>query len=168
MDEFTSALYGPYSKPIPDEYDWFAPLLGDWDFDYCDFPYGCERQVEGEWIFRRILNGAGIEDLFLCPSRRTMLSAPQPDGEYGAAIRIFNPTTKVYDMVYACEKYMVSLAFSKEGDQLVGTVTERPREKWVFSDIQENRFRWQNITVMDDGTWRVNATIHAHRRVHGV
>lgn len=168
MDEFASALYGSCGKPIPGEYDWFAPLIGDWDFDYCDFPDGCERHVEGEWIFRRILNGCGIEDLFLCPSRRTMLSAPQPDGEYGAAIRMFNPATKAYDMVYACEKYMVSLTFSKEGDQLVGTVTDRPREKWVFSDIQENHFRWQNITVMDDGTWRTNAAIHAHRRVHEV
>lgn len=165
MDEFTLALYGTNSNPIPDEYDWFAPLIGDWDFDYCDFPDGHERHVEGEWIFRRILNGTGIEDLFLCPSRATMVTTPQPDGEYGAAIRMFNPSTRLYDMVYACEKYTVSLTFSKEGGQLVGTVTERPYEKWVFSELQENSFRWQNITVMEDGVWHVNATVHARRRI---
>lgn len=150
-DEFTLALYGAASQPIPGEYDWFAPLIGDWEFDYCDFPEGRERHVAGEWIFRRILNGAGIEDLFICPSRKTRVTAPQPDGEYGAAIRIFNAATKSYDMVYACDKYTVSLNFRKEGEKLVGTVTERPREKWVFCDLRENSFQWNNITVTEDG-----------------
>ena len=31
MDYFTSALISKYTTKIPPEFDWFAPLIGDWD-----------------------------------------------------------------------------------------------------------------------------------------
>lgn len=79
MDIFTDVLYGEETNFIPKEYDWFSKLLGDWDFDYYD-GYddngNYSRHVKGEWIFRRILNGTGIEDLFICPSRETRDISP--------------------------------------------------------------------------------------------
>ena len=43
MDHFIEALYGQPEGTIPEEYDWFAPLLGDWEFDYKDkFIDNCE------------------------------------------------------------------------------------------------------------------------------
>lgn len=89
MDAFFQALTAGKNK-IPPEFDWFAPLLGDWDFTYTD-GLGGGRAVQGEWLFRRALNGTGVEDLFICPSRATMADNPQSDGEYGAAIRMFTP-----------------------------------------------------------------------------
>lgn len=107
MDEFVQALLDEDESgesPIPQEFDWYAPLLGDWDFEYTD-TYGCKnpgekRHVRGEWMFRRILEGAGIEDLFICPSRDTRAMDPKPDTEYGVALRMFNANRKCYDMVY--------------------------------------------------------------------
>lgn len=53
MDTFIDALLSGKTDRIPDEYDWFAPLLGDWDCDYYDEPEpGRKRHVRGEWIFR--------------------------------------------------------------------------------------------------------------------
>ena len=57
MDSFIEALYGQSEETIPEEYDWFAPLLGDWEFDYKDkFIDGDrsrpQRQLKGEWIFQ--------------------------------------------------------------------------------------------------------------------
>ena len=54
MDNFIEALYGQPEGTIPEEYDWFAPLLGDWEFDYKDkFIDGDhnrpQRQLKGEW-----------------------------------------------------------------------------------------------------------------------
>lgn len=165
MDSFTSALFGEDIKKIPEEYDWFSKLLGDWDFDYYD---GSDknnlRHVKGEWIFRRILNSAGIEDLFICPSRKTMYTDPQPDGEYGLAVRMFNKNTKSYDMVYTCEQYMIRLEFKKDGDKLVGTVINEPNNKWVFSEITEKTFHWQNITVTEDEHWQINSNVYARRK----
>lgn len=166
IDEFSSALYGTETGNIPKEYDWFAPLIGDWDFDYCDCAFGTERHVEGEWIFRRILNGSGIEDLFICPSRATAKTNPQPDGGLGVAVRMFNSEKKQYDMIYA--EYnnvgLKHLAFKKEGERLVGTVESCEEEKWVFAEISENTFHWQNITRKSDGTETVNSNIYAKRK----
>lgn len=114
MDNFIEALYGQPEGTIPEEYDWFAPLLGDWEFDYKDkFIDGDhnrpQRQLKGEWIFRRVLNGIGIEDMFICPSRATRETSPQPDGEYGVGLRIYNSKSHCYDMVYACKSKFTNL-----------------------------------------------------------
>ena len=125
MDNFIEALYGQPEGTIPEEYDWFAPLLGDWEFDYKDkFIDGDhnrpQRQLKGEWIFRRVLNGIGIEDMFICPSRATRETSPQPDGEYGVGLRIYNSKTHCYDMVYACKSKFTNLCFTMENGILTG------------------------------------------------
>lgn len=168
MDVFTETLFGEAKSVVPKEFDWFAGLIGDWDFDYYDGDGKRRRHVEGEWLFRRILNGAGIEDLFICPSRKTRTINPQPDGEYGLAVRMFNAKEGCYDMVYACETYTCHLKFVQEGDELVGTVLDHPENKWVFSKIEKDRFHWQNITVTEDGTRIINSDIYARRRTENV
>ena len=86
MDSFVDALLSGKTDRIPDEYDWFAPLIGDWDCDYYDEPEeGRNRHVKGEWLFRRILEGTGVQNIFIFPSRATKETEPQPDGEYGSS-----------------------------------------------------------------------------------
>ena len=110
MDSFIEALLSEKTDKIPDEYDWFAPLLGDWDCDYFDEPSeGHKRHVKGEWLFRRILEGAGIQDIFIFPSRATKEAEPQPDGEYGSSFRMFNKAEGHYDVVYTCDHSMKRL-----------------------------------------------------------
>ena len=88
MNEFTNALLSEKrSGIIPEEDDWYAPLIGDWTFDYYE-PGG--RHLKGEWFFRRVLEGTAIEDIFICPSRDTKETYPQPDGEYGVAVRMYD------------------------------------------------------------------------------
>ena len=89
---------------------------------------------------------------------------PQPDGEYGAAVRMFNAKTGCYDMAYCCEGHVRLLTFVKEGVRLVGTPADNPNGKWVFSEIGADTFHWQNCTVLEDGTWRVNSDVYARRR----
>ena len=113
MDRFAEALLSRQANPaLPAEDDWFAPLLGDWEFDYQDRG---GRRLKGEWYFRRALDGMAIEDLFICPSRDTREENPQPDGEYGAAVRMYNPKRRCYDMTYICSKGTTRLEARKEG-----------------------------------------------------
>ncbi len=153
MDNFTEALLSEKTGRIPEEYDWFAPLIGDWDCDYYDEPEkGQKRHVFGEWIFRRILEGTGVQDVFIFPSRKTKETDPQPDGEYGTSLRMFNREKGCYDVVYTCERCMKRLTFRKEGSRLVGKVLDEEKAYWIFSDITQDMFRWKNILRRDDGT----------------
>jgi len=169
MSEFVKALLGDQKvSKIPEEYDWYAPLLGDWDFDYYDVKDGArERHVEGEWLFRRALDGTGIEDLFLCPSRATRESNPQPDGEYGAALRIFNPEKNAYDMVYATRGKMIRLEVRKQDGMIVCTRLDDERQKWIFDEVTDDTFHWKNVTVLEDGGLRINCEVLAVRRKKG-
>ena len=164
MDEFINALLSK-DGIIPKEDDWFSPLLGDWNFEFSD-PSG--RRVKGEWFFRRVLDGGAIEDIYICPSRDTVKTNPQPDGEYGAAIRMYNKDKRCYDMTYVNAAVTVRLTVNKNGEKIEcvaakASSEQQETEKWVFSEITENTFHWQNITVLENGKERVNGEVHAER-----
>ena len=162
MDRFTDSLLSGKTDKIPDEYDWFAPLLGDWDCDYYDEYGGQKRHVKGDWIFRRVLEGAGIQDIFIFPSRATKEANPEPDGEYGSSLRMFNREEKCYDVVYTCDHCMKRLRFTKEGDRLVGKL-ENENIYWSFSDITGNSFHWENVLIKEDGTRVLDCEIFGKR-----
>ena len=152
MDSFPQALISEKTGRIPDKYDWFAPLIGDWDCDYYDEPEeGRRRHVIGEWLFRRILEGTGVQDVFIFPSRSTKETDPQPDGEYGTSLRMFNREKQCYDVVYTCERCMKRLTFTREGTRLVGKVLDEENAFWIFSDITPDSFRWENVLIGKDG-----------------
>ena len=164
MDIFPEALLSPKTDRIPDEYDWFAPLIGDWDCDYYDEPEaGQKRHVKGEWIFRRILEGAGIQDVFIFPSRSTKETDPQPDGEYGTSLRMFNREKGWYDVVYTCDRCMKRLTFRKEEDRLAGEVLDEEGAYWIFSDMTTDGFHWENVRNREDGTRELVCEIYGKR-----
>ena len=164
MDCFSEALLSEKTDKIPDDDDWFAPLIGDWDCDYYDEPEkGHKRHVVGEWIFRRILEGTGVQDVFIFPSRSTKVTDPQPDGEYGTSLRMFNKKNGCYDVVYTCETCMKRLTFRKDGGRLVGQVLDEENAFWVFSDMTPDQFHWENILVREDGTKELVCEIFGKR-----
>ena len=164
MDFFTEALLSEKTEKIPEAYDWFAPLIGDWDFDYYDEPEaGQKRHVKGEWIFRRILEGAGIQDVFIFPSRNTKETDPQPDGEYGTSLRMFNREKGWYDVVYTCDRCMKRLTFRKEEDRLAGEVLDEEGAYWIFSDMTTDGFHWENVRNREDGTRELVCEIYGKR-----
>ncbi|MBQ6550444.1 MAG: hypothetical protein IJL78_03460 [Lachnospiraceae bacterium] len=163
-DTFSDALLSEKTDRIPDEYDWFAPLLGDWDCDYYDeYPAGSKRHVKGEWIFRRILEGTGIQDIFIFPSRSTKETDPQPDGEYGTSLRMFNKEKKCYDVVYTCDHTMKRLCFRKAGDRLAGKVLDEKATYWIFSEMTGESFRWEFVTFGEDGSKNLVCEIRGKR-----
>ena len=162
MNTFADALLSDKTDRIPDEFDWFAPLIGDWDCDYFDEYEGVKRQVKGEWLFRRILEGTGIQDVFIFPSRSTKEAEPQPDGEYGTSVRMFNKDKQCYDVVYMCDHILKQLCFRKEGDKLRGEVLG-DNAFWSFTDITEDSFRWEYMQYHEDGSKELVCEILAKR-----
>ena len=163
MDIFPEALLSPKTDRIPDEYDWFAPLIGDWDCDYYDELFGRKRHVKGEWIFRRVLEGTGIQDVFIFPSRATKETDPQSDGEYGTSLRMFNKAQGCYDVVYTCVGTMKRLCFRKEGTSLAGKVLDEEATYWIFSGMTEDSFHWEYVTMGPDGSRNLVCEIFGKR-----
>ena len=164
MESFADALQSGHTGKIPEAYDWFAPLIGDWQCDYYDEPEeGKIRHVAGEWFFRRILEGTGVQDVFIFPSRSTKETDPQPDGEYGTSLRMFNRGQGCYDVVYTCERCMKRLTFTKEGDRLTGKVLDEKDAYWIFSGITQDYFHWENVRIREDGTRELVCEIFGKR-----
>jgi len=166
MNAFSEALVcNVKSDAIPDEYNYFGKLVGEWDFEFVDNQgTDKERHVKGEWIFSWVLGGTAIQDTFICPSRAERATNPQPDGEYGTTIRIYNPNSKAWDIFYGCTGSATRLEARKEENKIALTEITEKKMKWIFSDITENTFHWQNISTQDGTSWMVNSNIFATRR----
>ncbi|MBS6062493.1 hypothetical protein [Criibacterium bergeronii] len=162
--EFYNALIGEEN----DTQTIFDPLIGDWELEWVDSKNtDHERHVKGQWYFSKILNGDGIQDIFICPSREERKINPQPDAEYGTTIRLYNQKTKKWDICYACTGKMVRLEAEKIGDEIILTNLDKSNglNLWVFSDITSNRFHWENKSSFDDGkTWQINGEVYAKRK----
>lgn len=164
MNQFVEALISQEkSNLIPDEYDYWKDLIGSWSLDYVE-GYGTqkERHVRGEWHFARVLEGLGIQDIFICPARPERIDTRQ--GEYGATIRMYNPAKKQWDMVYTCLENMSRFVGTTENGRVVLTNIHNKRNRWVFTDISKDKFHWQNETDMKDGTLKIWCEVFATRQ----
>lgn len=163
MNDFIDSLISAEKSPrMPDEFDYFGRLVGSWTFDYTDCR--TDRKTTGEWHFSRVLEGMAIQDVIILPSRQLRKSqVPDPLEEYGVTLRLFNPSTKFWDIVYCYTGKIMRLEARKENEKIVLTDLDNERRKWVFIQIGETSFHWQNITVQDDGGWQINADLRATR-----
>ena len=164
MNNFFEALVGEKaeSKNI------FSPLIGEWEIEWVDGKgTEKERHVIGEWLFSEILNGQGIQDVFICPSRVERAVNPQPDAEYGTTIRIYNPKKKKWDICYSCLGKMVCLEAEKIDDKIVLVNKEKTEglNQWIFSNITLDTFHWESKTSFDNGkSWVTNGEVFAKRK----
>ncbi len=165
MNEFMKALVSEKRNHlIPEEKDYFGRLIGEWDFNWRDaLGTENERLVKGEWIFSRIIDGMGIQDLFICPSREERKRLNLPDAEYGTTIRSYNPVTGNWEIYYCCYGENTRLEAVKEEDRIVLTEKIQGNMKWIFSEIEENSFHWQNVMLID-GKWVVCGDCRAVRK----
>jgi hypothetical protein len=166
LNSFTEALVSREgSSRIPDGFDWFAPVIGEWTFDYFDrLGEYAGRHVTGEWVFSRILEGIGVQDVFICPSRAERATAPQPDAEYGTTLRIFNPATQAWDIFYGCAGRAVRLEARRVESEIVLTEVVGGRMQWIFSEMAVDSFHWRHQRLDADSRWRVWCEVFAKRR----
>lgn len=166
MNEFIKALVCTQkSNSIPDEQNIFGTLIGEWEFEWID-NHGTEkeRHVKGEWIFSWILDGTAIQDVFICPSREERSHNKQPDAAYATTLRIYNPEKQTWDVFYGCTGDNTRLEARKEGDKIVLTEITSQQMKWIFSDITEKSFHWQNNILQEDHQWKTIGELFAKRK----
>jgi len=151
MRDFVEALTSERKNMLlPEEFNYFGKLIGSWKINYVEDDNS--RAIKGEWHFSWVLEGMAIQDVIILP-----------DYEYGTSLRIFNPETKAWDVAYGYTEKIIRLEAKKQDDMIMLTFVNDERRKWVFTNIENNRFHWENITVKDDGEWDINAEIYAER-----
>ena len=163
--EFYEALIGEDNN----QKNIFSDLIGAWEIEWVDGKgTENERHVIGEWIFTKILNGDGIQDVFICPSRQERISNPQPDAEYGTTIRVYNPKKKKWDVCYTCLGKMIYLEAEKQAGKIILTnlSNDNGLNLWIFDDISTSQFHWENKTSFDQGkTWVTNGEVFAKKKI---
>lgn len=166
MKSFAEALWSNNrSEKIPEAYDYFGGLTGEWDIEWNDhLEDTCPRRVKGEWIFSRVLEGTAVQDLFIVPSRAERLKNPQADAEYGTTLRIYNPKTMAWDIFYGCTGSAFRLTAVKSGEEVVLTENSEGKMRYIFSDITADTFRWRKEFADAEGRWTVVAIVTAVRK----
>ncbi len=151
MHNFFEALISERKNAaLPDEFDYFGKLIGSWEIDYIEG--NNSPAIKGEWHFSWVLEGMAIQDVIILP-----------DYEYGSSLRIYNPGTHAWDVVYGYTGRIIRLEAKKQDDKIILTFVNDERRKWIFTKIEDNRFHWENVTLKDDGERYVNAEIYAER-----
>ena len=151
MKHFFEALTSEEKhEALPEGFDYFGKLIGSWKIDYVD--NSNSRVIKGEWHFSWILEGMAIQDVIVLPGF-----------EYGTTLRVYNPSTHAWDVAYCYTGKIIRLEARKQDDKIVLTNIEDERRKWVFVEIEDNYFHWQDVTVKEDGKWHVNFDLYAER-----
>lgn len=153
------------SNLIPEKDNLYGQFVGEWDFEWVDNQGTTgERHVQGEWIFAWVLEGTAIQDVFICPSRKARIKDYQPDAAYATAVRMYNPNTEAWDILYTELGGATQLEGKREGNRIVQTEINEKNIQWVFSEITTTSFRWQRMVKRPDGTWETEAELFAVRR----
>ena len=165
MNQFIKALHYDKKDPrIPEEYDFFGALVGEWNIEWVDHLEADEpRRVKGEWIFSWVLEGTAIQDVFIVPSRSERLQNKQPDAEYGTTLRIFNPRSSTWDIFYGCRGEAIRLTARRADDEIILTENTTEEMRYVFSQITSTSFKWRKELKNASGKWYVIAKVMAQK-----
>lgn len=169
-DDFSHALVSSERSPeIKPEEDIYAKLLGVWDVDVRDRGEdGSLRLAEGEWLFVRILEGRGIQDVWISPRRKDRtLTSDRAGNRYGSSIRTFDPSTRSWQVAWFNP---VSGAFdvltSRIEDGKIIQEGNRPGGqaiRWTFLDLTSSTFHWTGEALQPDGKWQLEAEFRGRR-----
>jgi len=143
-------------KPWPDfegKLNLFGQFVGDWEIVDARYPKpdGTEIRRRGEIHFRWILEGRAVQDVWSMIDEKTGKATPA-----GTTIRFYDPNADTWHSVWISPRQHVVRSFlaRKINDEIVleGEVRDGGYpEKWVFSEIEPDSFRWHSEETHDGG-----------------
>jgi hypothetical protein len=148
----------------------YGQFVGEWEFDWTGFDDdGAEiLTTRGEWMFTWVLQGRGVQDVWICPSR-DLYDAPDcpPQREYGTTVRFYDPEIDAWRVAWAGPGFGNLRVFvaSQKGDEIVqeGATPDGWPLQWIFSDVTADAFNWRSQVQRDDG-WHVRERMTVRRR----
>lgn len=143
----------------------FGQFIGDWDIVEARYPQpdGTEIKGQGEIHFRWILEGRAIQDVFMAYRENPRRLIP-----VGTTIRFYDPKIDAWRSTWnsPIQGAMQSFIGRKVNDEIVleSKTKEGYPEKWIFSDIAPESFRWRSVETHDNGkTWQLTEEMQVRR-----
>jgi hypothetical protein len=163
---FTAALLSPGPNPaIPPDKRIFAPFIGSWRLivTWYDEDGKPSRRENGEWHFAWVLQGMGVQDVWIVPPRD---EGGEPH-EYGTSLRFYDAEIGAWRSTWIGPKRQSIERFiaRQVGDEVVLETTRESGERmrWIFSDVTAAGFRWRNM-IERRGEWTLTQDFVAVRR----
>ena len=132
----------------------FGQFVGDWTISSrFPRPDGSEIRGTGALHVRWILEGRALQDIF-----SVNRGDPPRETPVGTTVRYYDEKIDAWHVVWLSPYQGVERAFvaRRVGEEIVlqGTTPEGYPERWIFSDITPESFRWHSEETHDHGaTW---------------
>ena len=157
---------GPISE-LKEKLQLFGQFVGDWVIEEARYPRadGGVLRAQGEIHFGWILDGRGVQDVFMTRDPKTGKAVP-----IGTTVRFYDPKIDAWQSTWISpvQNLVQSFTGRKVGDEIVleSETREGYPEKWIFSEITKNSFRWHAEESHDAGkTWILTEEMRVRRQV---
>jgi hypothetical protein len=147
----------------------FGQFVGDWDIIGVQSPGpgGVAFKKGGEVHFGWILDGRAVQDVWMTYDEHSKKTIP-----VGTTIRVYDPSIDAWHSIWisVIRRSVQTFVARKVGDEIVleGTTKEGYPERWVFSEIKPESFRWHSEETHDGGsTWALTEEMRIRRRSSG-
>jgi hypothetical protein len=155
-------------EPYPDLKEKLALLgqfVGDWDIVEARYPQpdGTEVKRKGEVHFGWILGGRAVQDVWMTTDEDTHRAV------HGTTVRFYDPKIDAWHSVWISPVKGIVQTFiaRKVKDEIVleGRTPDGYPEKWIFSQITPDSFRWRSEETHDEGrTWVLTEEMQIKRQ----
>jgi len=144
----------------------FGQFVGDWDIISVKSPNpsGVAFKAGGEVHFAWILGGRAIQDVWMTYDDELKKAVP-----VGTTIRVYNPGSGAWKSTWiSVIRHTVQTFIARQfrEDVILEGITEAAKpERWIFSDISPDSFRWHSEESSDDGeSWTLTEEMIMRRR----
>jgi hypothetical protein len=163
-----SSLYasGPHPN-LSEELMDFGQFVGQWDMDVMFFNEAGEvvYREPGEWSFAWVLDGRAIQDVLTYPR----VDETGPVLGVGTTLRYYDRRTKKWTVTWngVVTGITVVLSGGRVGEELSleGPDSDGALNRWIFSEIADDRFVWSGYRSNVDGaSWELEQRMIGNKR----
>lgn len=172
-NEFLEAL-GSNNANNNTDLSLYSRFVGNWSFTMTTYDEEgkIEDTKEGEWLFSYVMDGYGIQDVFICPKRGEWTEEDTLYGDYGTTIRVpMIDNSKKWNIVYVSKWSIDRLIAEELENDIIQTGINKDANdttiwQWNFKNIEKDTFSWESIYSKDCGkTWKYATKVEAKREM---